>query len=281
MDEDSATDELSTLFEEDAGMGLPYTTKRDMACMLLPGLDYEAQLTAIAALLSQHEDADARTTAEIKAVDEFARKSKGLLNEQAVNEWVDRVHSSTYESAAHSMAALGMIAPLLESFFYQAFQGIRNEFYPSTAIPTGHRRAGMLRLDDFWDCHCVFDANSKYKSQKKLVPGIMELAEAVGLTPHLPAHLLPTLEPLFRYRNKMFHHGFEWPSIECERFAQQIVDNKWEALFSSATRDDVPFIFYMNPAFISQCMALIHDVLESFGSYCEERIAAKLGRTQS
>jgi len=277
MDQQNAK-QMYEVLEEDAGMGLPLMTKRDMACMVLQDLDYEAQLIAISVLLSQHEAADARTTAEIKAVEEFARKNTGLRNEQAVDEWVDLLHSSTYESAAHSMAALGMLAPMIESLFCQAFQGIRREFYPGTSIPLGHARSGITKLETFWDCHFVFNAQSERKVQRDLVLGIMDLAEAVNLTPHLPAHLSATLVPLFRYRNKMFHFGFEWPSSECATFAQQIVESNWQTLFSSATRDDVPFIFYMSPSFISQCMTLIHELLESFGSFCEEQIALRLGQ---
>lgn len=61
---------------------------------------------------------------KIQALDAFARKSTGLRNDRAVDEWVDLLHASTYQSAANSMAAVGMLAPLIESLFYQAFQGI-------------------------------------------------------------------------------------------------------------------------------------------------------------
>ncbi len=46
---------------------------------------------------------------EIKKIEEFAKNTKGRKNEYAVDEWVDRLHSSVYQSAAHSMSAVGML----------------------------------------------------------------------------------------------------------------------------------------------------------------------------
>jgi hypothetical protein len=256
----------------DARMGVPEISDRDLACEVLPDLDYEAQLIAIADLLRQHGEADTHTTVQIREVEDFARKSTGLRNERAVDDWVAMLHGSTYQGAAHSMAALGMLAPLIESLFYQAFQGIRTQYYGLDIIPAGHARSGMAKADDFWDCHFLFNPKVKSKKQKELVPGIMELAEAIALTPHLPGDLLPILKAVFRYRNKMFHFGFEWPSRECANFAKDMAAEGWGAWFSSATRDRVPFIFYMTDELINLSFDLVHRLLEGFGAYCRTKM---------
>lgn len=265
------SESLQKEFFNDTGLGIPDFSDRDMAGFILPDLDYEAQLIAIATLLRLNDEMDARTDAEIKEVEDFARKSTGMRNERAVDEWADLLHGSTYQSATRSMAALGMLAPLIESLFYQAFQGIRARFYGLDVIPVGDARSGMSKPDEFWDCHFFYDAKKKKKNTKDLMQGTMQLAAAVNLTPHLPGDLLATLEPLFRYRNKMFHFGFEWPPKECLKFAKQIADEKWAALFSSATQGDVRFIFYMTDELINQSFDLVHQLLNSFGAYCRER----------
>jgi hypothetical protein len=257
----------------DSRLGVPEMSDRDMACLVLPDLDYEAQLVAISDVLRHHGEVDTLTTEQIAEVEDFARKSSGLRNEQAVDEWLDLLHRSTYQDAAHSMAALGLLAPLIESLFCQAFQGIRALYYGADVIPAGSVRSGMAKADEFWDCHLCFNSTSRgKKEQRELVSGIMQLAEAIGLTPHLPTDLLPILKAIFQYRNKMFHFGFEWPSKECAKFARQITGASWDAWFSSATRDGVPFIFYMTNQLINRSFELVHQLLECLGAYCRNKL---------
>ena len=139
---------------------------RDMACVILPDLDYEAQLLAIADLLRRHKKDDEHTAAQIKEVEEFARRTTGLRNEHAVDDWIDLLQGSTYQEAAHSMAAIGMIAPLIESLFYQAFQGIRAVYYGVDVVPTGSPRSAIGDADKFWDCHR--NLRPKQKKSKKI-----------------------------------------------------------------------------------------------------------------
>lgn len=127
----------------------------DMVCMILPDLDYESQLIAIADLLRLHKKEDQLTVAGIKEVEDFANRTSGLRNEHTVDEWVRLLHGSTYQAAAHSMAAIGMIAPLIESLFYQGFQGIRTLFYGMNVVPMGSVRSALPSADAFWDCHLI------------------------------------------------------------------------------------------------------------------------------
>src|SRR5688500_16028717 len=88
-------------------------------------LDLDAQLHAIHALLAGHRAADRHLTDEIERLADQARKATGFANELAVDEWVDALHTSVYQDAAHSLAAVGMLAPLIESILAQSFYGIR------------------------------------------------------------------------------------------------------------------------------------------------------------
>ena len=254
---------------KDTGLGSVYMSDRDMASVILPDLDYEAQLIAISGLLRNNDEADAETDKQIKEVEEYARRTSCLRNQFAVDEWMDLLHGSTYQSAAHSMAALGMVGPFYESMFFQAFQGIRMSFFGKDTIPPGHHRAGTNDAEHFWDCHLLRSPGGKMK--RELVAGIEQLADAVGLTPHLPTGLPKTLDALFSYRNKMFNGGFEWPKGECARFAKRIDQEEWQAWFSSATHGGEPWIFYMTDQFISHCFDQVHPLLDGFGAYCRGR----------
>ncbi len=103
--------EMYDMILQDSGVGHFEMSDRDSACGILPDLDYEAQLIAISALLRRNDQADAETERQIKEVDEYARKTSGWREPaRAVDEWVDLLHGSTYQVAAHSMAALAQLA---------------------------------------------------------------------------------------------------------------------------------------------------------------------------
>jgi hypothetical protein len=259
----------------DSGLGSIEMSDRDRACGILPDLDYEAQLIAISALLRRNDQVDTETESQIKEGEEYARRTSGWRNQRALDEWVDLLHGSTYQGVAHSMAALGMLAPFYESMFFQAFQGIRKEYFGMGTVPAGHMRSGMASADAFWDCHLLYNPTMG-RNEKKIVQGIEQLAEAVELTEHLPPELNKTLEALFSYRNKMFHGGFEWPLKECGKFTKRIEDENWQDWFSFAKRGDDPFIVYMTDAFITHCLDSVHQILNAFGAYCKAHISVNV-----
>jgi hypothetical protein len=266
--------EMCDMILQDSGLGHFELSDRDSACGILPDLDYEAQLIAISALLRRNDQADAETERQIKEVDDYARRTSGWRNQRAVDEWVDLLHGSTYQGAAHSMAALGMLAPFYESMFFQAFQGIRQEYFGMDVVPIGHTRSGITKADEFWDCHLFYNAKIG-KKERKLVSGIEQLADAAGLKAHLPPALHNMLEALFSYRNKMFHGGFEWPLKECANFTKRIEDEGWQDWFSLASHGDDPFIVYLTETFINHCLSLVHELLNAFGAYCKAHVSVR------
>ena len=144
---------------------------------------------------------------------------------------------SCYQDAAHSMAAVGMIAPLIESAFRAAFRSIENE------LP-----------------------------RRNLVRTIVKRVEEVGMKDYLPADLETTLSALFEYRNKMFHGGFEWSSEELKKFERMLEeDHRPHDWFSMATSDDEPWMFYMTPAFVDRCLEMAEGVIRGIEKFGLER----------
>ena len=86
-----------------------------------------AQLVAIRGLLYRQERADRELSDRINEADAVARQTRGRADDHAVDVWVELAEMSCYQDAAHSMAAVGMIAPLIESAFRAAFRSIGNE----------------------------------------------------------------------------------------------------------------------------------------------------------
>jgi hypothetical protein len=71
---------------------------------VLGDIDYIAQLSAIKDLLQRQEHADALLEEKIKEADNIARRSRGVLNDQAIDDYITHVHNSVFQDAAHSMA---------------------------------------------------------------------------------------------------------------------------------------------------------------------------------
>jgi hypothetical protein len=249
----------------------PEISNRDAACLILPDLDYDAQLNAIAKLLHRQRSAEESLDQDIKSIEEVARKLSVWRNDRANDERINRIHASIYQDAAHSMAAVGMLAPLIESLFYQAFQGIRHQYKISTNPQSTHKRWEQP-AEDQWDCRFVWH---KGRRKTSIVEGIIQLAEAVGLASRLPSDLKPKLQALFEYRNKLFHNGFEWPKEERERFATRIAKaathEGWHTeWFSKAESDGDPWIFYLTDTYISDCLATINRIIEAIGAFVRD-----------
>ena len=189
--------------------------------------DYLSQLNSIRALFWRQHHADAQLQAQIERMEGIARSSIGEANDLAVDQHIELIHNSIYQDAAHSMAAVGMVAPLLESIFKH-----------------------------------VFEQLGRKKPERWLAKKIMEMVndESLGMREYMPKDLKLTLDALFLYRNKMFHHGLEWPQTQRKAFADRLSD--WpEGWFSSSTSDGEPWMFYMSGEFISHCLDTVEDVL--------------------
>lgn len=273
MNENSDNSELASIFQD---------VPSNMAGFQLPPCDYiehldvdfdiDLQLMAIRRLLRRNSIADKSLSDEIKALDRQARHSNVVEAGRAADEWLDQIVYSTYQDAAHSMSAVGMLAPLIETIFHQCFQGIGKLFYPAIQPSKTHERWSAAHSIQ-WDCHFVV---AKGRIHKDIVKGIFQLSDAVGLSKRFPSDLKAVLLALFTYRNKMFHNGFEWPVDERQQFAKKIKDEGWpSAWFSVATTNDNPWIFFMSDNFIQHCDKTIELVLDAIGCFVRDELLPK------
>ncbi|AHD03186.1 hypothetical protein [Leisingera methylohalidivorans] len=222
------------------------------------------QLDAIKSLMHRNEQASAATSIKLKET-----KAEIEANPDDVGlEWTydHRFWQSVFMDSAHSMSAVGMLAPFIESLFVAIFEGLRKR-HGAAAEDTRHQRAD----DQFWNPQIVFRSEGP---RDDLVAGIDQLAESCGLKPYLPADYRKTLSALFAYRNNMLHNGFEWPADAIKKFSNRIASEKWpEDWFTGADRDGQPWLYYMSPDFCSHCVELIDAVIDGVGRYLKEREA--------
>src|SRR3954447_16746669 len=145
------------IYLRDAISDLPVVTDRDRALLIMEPADFEEQLIAVEGLLRRNKSADAQLEAERKEIIDFIKRSSGSAQERAIDESGENFYAMVYQGAAHSMAALGMLAPMYESMFFHGFQGIRRRYFGPSVVPPASRRF-IADADKFWDCHNCYDS---------------------------------------------------------------------------------------------------------------------------
>lgn len=243
---------LLEAFARDAGAGIPEMAPADEILSLLPHFDYPAQLTAIRDLLSRERAADAETTRAIRALE------SAPPSQQAADEGVDRLHGSVYQDAAHSMAAVGMLAPLAESLFRYSLIAL-GERYATIGLPAPpHPRFTKARA---WD--------PKNNGKRGLVAGVREICDAAAITSFLPPKAMRFLDALFAYRNAMFHNGLEWPPDERASFRSRA--GGWpDGWFVWSETGGEPWIAYMTDGFIDGVLTMLEDAMDGFGRFARD-----------
>ena len=266
MTVESAADELRSLKE------LRWSHKDRALFFIENERDFEAQLYAIKSALKRNKVAEATAVGNI----EHMRGQINLLDPEdhgnaahLGGHLTDMFHESVYTDAAHSMSAVDMLAPFIESLFVAIFEAIRKA--EETSDEADPRRNGVRDL--YWNPHLVI---RKGEISNDLIRGIQELAAFAGLEKFLPVGYARSLMALFSYRNNMFHNGFEWPLDKMEKFKSRMQNKHWpEAWFHHSSKNKVPWIFYMSEEFIQHCLKLIDEVLYGVGEYLETRGAEK------
>ena len=224
------------------------------------GINLKAHLLAIKNLLQRNRKSDEELKREIESLIEQAEQ------QDEDDRWVWRAQDEAFQAAAHSMAAVGMLAPFVEMLFVRIFESIRNRKL--------HDPEPQSKEKKFWN-----------PKQKKggVSNGIKTLAEYSGLAEFLPDDYHKTVDALFCYRNAMFHNGFEWPEEECEKFqkASLVWPQGW---FESASRDGFfksgveadlhpdTRRFDMQAKFIEHCLNTIDKVIEGFLEFVKKLI---------
>lgn len=236
-------------------------TPRDHAMNLLRHTFLDQQLDAIKAVLRNHEAEREGTGYQFEVLDTDPRW-EGDFDDRLEARPAAAFLQLTFQASAHSMSAVGMLAPFIESLFVAIFDALKTK----AEIRPDHLRQ-KLKEKNRWNPQVYQGSNGE---RTDLLKGITQLSEATGLTPYLPPQTGMTLEALIRYRNNMFHNGFEWPDGKIDSFAAEV--SKWpEGWFEFAERNGKPWLYYMSPGFCTQCIALTDGIIDGVGRYLKAR----------
>lgn len=148
-DSETLGEECLKFLSDHAGVGLEMVTDRDLGEGIL-GPDFGAQLIAIRGVLERNREVEQKASAEIDELAAEIQKRSG--NSWMEDQWVSDMYSYTFLDAAHSMAAVGLIAPLMESLFDRAFRCLKDALPKSYSLESDHDR---WQLNDPWNYRLV------------------------------------------------------------------------------------------------------------------------------
>lgn len=239
---------------------------RDYLFRLVNTIDWDAQLDAIRGVLHRNQRASAAVSANIDELEQEAQTYRGPHHDRIVDEHVDAMFRSTYSEAANSMAAIGMIVPMLESIYAQSFHSLGDMYAAKGMVPPAHprwHRAGAHRHR--WNCQVYFDRDGE--PRQDIIRGIRQISAASGLAAYISAETSNWIDAMLTYRNKMFHGGLEWSLAQRDQFEQQITQRHWEGFFRSARTDNRPWIFYIKDDIIAEMPSKIEAILDGMGRF--------------
>lgn len=238
---------------------------RDYLYRLISNIDWDAQLDAVRSVLRQHRQAADRVSANIKDLEEAARTYDGPYHYHVVDEHVDAMWQSSYSDAAISLSAIGMVVPMIETIFAQAFQALREKYVAKGMSPPQHKRwTRAEQHPERWNVQRYF-ATDGVKTD--IISGLRQLCEASGVSPFLGPDYMDWMAALFHYRNQMFHGGFEWSIAQRQSFVKLIAERGWERYFFWSTTNGDPWICYLRDDIIDALPERVFAVLGSLGRF--------------
>lgn len=258
------------LFTEAAlGLGMENMMEdRDYLYRLLHTIDWDSQLLAIRGMLRRNKLASQAVGQEITESREATDAYKGPHHDHYVEEHVYLLQQSVYSEAAISMAAIGMIAPMLESVFAEAFRELGAMYVKKGMPPPQHKRWELAAGDhERWNVQVYYAKDGTKK--RDIIGGINQLSEAAGLKPFLPAAVWKWIGAMLQYRNSMFHGGFEWSEEQRTSFQNRIDQQGWQEYFDSAKSDHKPWVFYLTVDTIDRMPAVMDEILDGLASFAK------------
>lgn len=253
---------------ENAGERIPELNDWDYACCVLGEIDYDSQLQAIKELIRYHKDRCEILIEGIREIESEIKNLHGNAADHASDILVDKMYMLNYQDAAHGMAAVGMLTSFIEAIYCNAFCEIKEILRKKNIQISDNDLRGGRAQKKYWDYRFYWEDG---KNKKSLVEGILQLSKAIGLDEYMPCDICLKLNALVKYRNAIFHNGFEWSIAERTKFVKAISDNEWsENWFPCSRHDNEPWIYYIADDFVLDCISMVERIIEAIGAYAKK-----------
>lgn len=246
---------------------------RDHILTLIDNVEWDSQLQAIRLLIGRNRKAREDFSAYIQQNEDEVNAYSGPHHGHYVDQHVDLLHETVYRDAAESMAAIGMIAPMVESILCQSLAALGRMYQEKNMAPPAHDRwtradRSISKWEDRWNCQLKFSRDNEVKNN--IPDGFLQLAEACGLARYLSADFMTWFKAMFNYRNFMFHGGFEWTVSNRRKFANMIEKEGWQQFFTCSTSGGEPWIYYLTNETIDDMPDRVGKMLDELGQFAKE-----------
>ncbi|MGO7821237.1 hypothetical protein ACC684_28715 [Rhizobium ruizarguesonis] len=239
---------------------------RDYLYTLVHTIDWQSQLLAVRLMISRNRRAGEAFSKAIEDEEAEVKAYNGPHQDHYVGHYVDMVRESVYRDAAESMAAIGMIAPLIESTLGQSLAALGDMYDRKNISPGKHERWTRAEKHKArWNCQFYY--NGKKEAKNNIILGMPQLAGACGLHKFLSQDFMTWFEAMFTYRNFMFHGGFEWTIERRDFFEKESQKKGWDRFFTCSTTNDRPWIYYINDEAIVAFPTMVESMLDSLGRF--------------
>jgi hypothetical protein len=141
---------------------------------------YDTHLDCIGELLSVFRHLSGNNNKFISTLQEQLNHDTDQASDFINGDYADYCHRSVFQDASYSMAAVGMLAPFIESMFKNTFRFIENystEKRPDFSKNGHHRWRGTKHT---WNCEYYINEETGVP-HKCVRRGIYQLASAIGL----------------------------------------------------------------------------------------------------
>ncbi len=238
----------------------------------------EYELRAVKDLIHSLFEKEAKIIYEIRYSENAIATQGG--NDFQVDEHIDLLHYSGYLDSACSHAAVGALAPFFEGFFVRECQWLRSLHLRgdiSLSENSNERWKGFVK-DEFWNPRMVFN-DGKYR--KELASGLLQIIDALAIRNRFPEKLPEIIGPLFYFRNKVFHNGYEWPIEQRTAFVKAIRERKWDDYFDRSTSGGEPKMFYPKKSFLNESISMAEEMVVHINKLNDEMIQRGLEQANS
>jgi hypothetical protein len=244
----------------------------DYIYSLIDNVEWDSQLRAISLVISRNKKAREDFSAYINQNEEDLKAYNGPYHDHYVDEHIDLLHETVYRDAAESMAAIGMIAPMVESVLCQSLAALGRMYHEKKMSPPAHKR--WTRADKAnctWEVrwNCQIKITNNYEVRHNIFDGFPQLAEACGLDRYLSADFMAWFKAMFNYRNYMFDGGFEWSVGNRQKFAKMIEREGWQRFFNCSTSGEMPWIYYLTDETINDMPDRVGKMLDELGQFAK------------
>ncbi len=216
-------------------------------------IDFKTQYLAMKEMLQAVKEPTVKFQDDYNSLQKKVESQGG--NDFIAEHLNDKGYESQFWDMSYSLAAIGIIAPYIESLFTAMFADYGKYCAPEESEHDRFRNFTKYK----WDPH--YFAKKSDRVETDIAKGILQLLKCTGFKDGTIAKCKKFIPAIFRYRNLMFHNGVHWPKVKREVFIKEAKGGGWYDWFLFDENSD---FVYMGESFIEEILENIIEIVEEY-----------------